>query len=250
MKAQNKYIIACIDIKDGKAVKGTNFVGLKEVGNPVEMALEYANNGADEVALLNIAANENNNRIFRNILEEISQKTDVPLLVGGGINSLETAKQMLDSGASKISIGSAAVGNPGLIKELSQAFGGDKITVAIDYNTTEGDNYVYIKGGREKTDILLEDFVRTMEKNGAGEILLTSMNKDGTKSGFDVETIAKISKLVGINIIASGGAGKIEHFTELFNKTGAGSALAAGIFHYGTVSIPQLKQELQKQGII
>lgn len=246
MKTQNKNIIACIDIKNGTAVKGVNFTGLKEVGNPVEMALQYANNGADEIALLNIAATDKNTLLFLDIIKEVSKNINVPILAGGGINTLQTANNMLLAGATKISIGSAAVKSPTIISQLSQEFGSDKIVVAIDYKTTDVGNYVYIKGGKEKTNILLNDFVKKAESLGAGEILLTSMNKDGTKSCFDLKTISEIVKIVGINIIASGGAGEIRHFTELFTKTDAKSALAAGIFHSGVISIAQLKQELQR----
>lgn len=244
-----KRIIPCLDIKDGRVVKGIQFEGLKDAGNPLKLAQFYSENGADELVFLDISATLENRKTLADLVNQIAQKINIPFTVGGGINSVEDAKIIVQNGADKVSINSAAVKNPKLISDLANEFGSQFIVVAIDIKLVDNDWYVFIKGGREKTTWKAIDWAKKVTELGAGEILLTSMNNDGEKNGFSLEITDQISKAVSIPLIASGGAGKVEDFAELFSKTKASAGLAASIFHYNEVTISELKNYLQTQKI-
>lgn len=244
-----KRIIPCMDIRDGKTVKGVQFQALKTLGDPIQLAQIYVEEGADELVFLDITATMEKRKTLSYLTERIADKISIPFTVGGGIASVADAVALIEAGAAKVSIGSAAIRNPELIAEISRKIGSKKLVVAIDVKSVEGQQWVFIKGGREKTEWQAEDWAREVEQLGAGEILLTSMNKDGTKSGFDLELTDTISRTVKIPVIASGGAGNAEDFVELFTKTGASAGLAAGIFHYGEVGIPELKELLKENNI-
>lgn len=244
-----KRIIPCLDIKNGRVVKGIQFEGLKDAGNPIELAQYYSENGADELVFLDISATLENRNILTSLVGEIAKKINIPFTVGGGINSLEGAKIMVKNGADKVSINSAALKNPNLITALSNEFGSQFVVVAIDIKFTENNWMVFTKGGTEKTTWHAVDWAKEAEKRGAGEILLTSMNNDGEKKGFALSITNQISQSVSIPVIASGGAGNGEHFAELFLKTEASAGLAASIFHYNEISIPDLKKFLKTQNI-
>ncbi|MEQ8476481.1 imidazole glycerol phosphate synthase subunit HisF [Fulvivirga sp.] len=244
-----KRIIPCLDIKDGRTVKGVNFVNIRDAGDPVELGKQYAEQGADELVFLDITATNEGRKTFIELVRDIARNIDIPFTVGGGISSVEDVGPLLTSGADKISVNSSAVKNPELINELVNAYGSQCIVVAIDANLIDGDWVVHTHGGRKPTDKKLCDWAKEVEKRGAGEILFTSMNNDGTKQGFAVEALRQLSEVVSIPIIASGGAGTMGHFTEAFIDGKADAALAASIFHFGEIPIPKLKSYLKEQNI-
>ena len=245
----SKRIIPCLDVKDGRTVKGINFVDLRDAGDPVELAWQYAQQGADELVFLDITATHERRGTTIEMVKSVARQLNIPFTIGGGITSVADAEALLNSGADKISINSAAVRNPALIEELAKAFGVQFVVLAVDTKLVDGRNMVHLNGGRLITELETEDWILTAEGLGAGEILLTSMDHDGTKNGFDCSLLNKVASSINIPVIASGGAGKVEHFTEVFLKTGVDAALAASVFHYGEIPIPYLKQELQKHNI-
>ncbi|MDN3678348.1 imidazole glycerol phosphate synthase subunit HisF [Flavobacterium paronense] len=244
-----KRIIPCLDIKDGRVVKGVQFLELKDAGNPVELASFYSKNGADELVFLDISATLEKRKTLAKMVTQLSKEINIPFTVGGGIQSVDDARLLLQSGADKVSINSAAVLNPELITEISEAFGSQSLVVAIDIKKQENDWYVFVKGGTESTGILAIDWAQKVEQLGAGELLVTSMNNDGSKNGFALEITNAICKAVSIPVIASGGAGKVDHFVELFTKTKVSAGLAASIFHFNEVPISKLKNILKTQNI-
>lgn len=244
-----KRIIPCLDIKDGRVVKGVQFLELKDAGNPVELASFYSKNGADELVFLDISATLEKRKTLAEMVTQLSKEINIPFTVGGGIQSVDDARLLLQSGADKVSINSAAVLNPELITQISDAFGSQSLVVAIDIKKIENDWYVFIKGGTESTGILAIDWAKKVEELGAGELLITSMNNDGSKDGFALEITNEISKVVSIPVIASGGAGNSQHFIDLFTKTEVSAGLAASIFHFNEVPISELKNVLKTQNI-
>ena len=244
-----KRIIPCLDIKDGRTVKGINFVNLRDAGDPVELATRYTQEGADELVFLDISATEQKRKTFAALVLRVAKALDIPFTVGGGVSSVKDARLLLLNGADKVSINSAAVKRPELINELAAAFGNQCIVVAVDAKQIEGKWIVHLVGGKVPTKIDLFDWVKEVEMRGAGEILFTSMDHDGTKNGFANEALAKISNSINIPIIASGGAGEIQHFIDTFTEGKADAALAASVFHFGEISIPALKNELIKEKI-
>jgi cyclase len=244
-----KRIIPCLDIKDGRVVKGVQFLELKDAGSPVELASFYSKNGADELVFLDISATLEKRKTLAEMVTQLSKEINIPFTVGGGIQSVEDARLLLQSGADKVSINSAAVLNPDLISQISDAFGSQSLVVAIDIKKVENDWFVFIKGGTESTGILAIDWAKKVEKLGAGELLITSMNNDGSKDGFALEITNEISKVVSIPVIASGGAGNSQHFIDLFTKTEVSAGLAASIFHFNEVPISELKNVLKTQNI-
>ncbi len=244
-----KRIIPCLDIQDSRTVKGVNFVDLIDAGDPVELAKVYSKIGADELVFLDITATKEDRRTFAKLVKEIAKNINIPFTVGGGIKSVEDVDILLKSGADKVSINSYAVKNPDFINELASKFGCQCVVVAIDAKFEDNDWYVYLVGGRVKTEIKLFDWAKEVEKRGAGEILFTSMDNDGTKNGFSNKALSKLSNMVNIPVIASGGAGKIEHFTDVFKKGCADAALAASVFHFNEIDINTLKKELKNNKI-
>lgn len=244
-----KRIIPCLDVKDGRTVKGVNFVDLVDAGDPVEQAAIYAEQGADELVFLDITATSDHRKTMVDLVAEVAKQVNIPFTVGGGIRNQDDVNKLLYAGADKISINSAAVRRPELITELAKAFGTQCITVAIDAKVIDGRWIVHLNGGRLPTNIDLFDWARQVEDLGAGEILFTSMDHDGTKHGFAVAATAHVSDVVNIPVIASGGAGSVGHFEEVFKNGRADAALAASIFHFGQVSIPELKSYLKTQNI-
>ncbi|UJH67250.1 imidazole glycerol phosphate synthase subunit HisF [Allomuricauda sp. SCSIO 65647] len=244
-----KRIIPCLDIKDGRTVKGVNFVNLRDAGDPVELGRFYAEQGADELVFLDISATEEKRRTLAELVYHVAEKVDIPFTVGGGISSVEDVGMLLKNGADKVSINSSAVKNPDLINELVAKFGSQCIVVAIDAKEVDGQWKVHLVGGKVPTDIDLFEWAKEVEKRGAGEILFTSMNHDGTKNGFANVALAKLSGLVNIPIIASGGAGNVQHFADTFIEGKADAALAASVFHFKEIAINDLKNELKKKGI-
>ena len=244
-----KRIIPCLDIQDSRTVKGVNFVDLIDAGDPVELAKVYSNIGADELVFLDITATKEDRRTFAKLVKEIAKNINIPFTVGGGIKSVEDVDILLKSGADKVSINSYAVKNPDFINELASKFGCQCVVVAIDAKFEDNDWYVYLVGGRVKTEIKLFDWAKEVENRGAGEILFTSMDHDGTKNGFSNKALSKLSNMVNIPVIASGGAGKIEHFTDVFKKGCADAALAASVFHFNEIDINTLKKELKNKKI-
>ena len=244
-----KRIIPCLDIKDGRTVKGINFVDLRDAGDPVELAEIYANEGADELVFLDITATEEKRKTLIELVLHVAEKVDIPFTVGGGISSVEDVAALLNSGADKVSINSSAVKNPELINNLASKFGSQCIVVAIDAKQIEGEWFVHLVGGKVPTEIKLFEWAKEVEDRGAGEILFTSMDHDGTKNGFANEALKRLGKLVNIPIIASGGAGNIQHFADTFIDGKADAALAASVFHYKEIPIPELKRELLKKNI-
>ena len=244
-----KRIIPCLDIKDGRVVKGVQFLELKDAGNPVELASFYSKNGADELVFLDISATLEKRKTLAEMVMQLSKEINIPFTVGGGIQSVEDARLLLQSGADKVSINSAAVLNPELITQISDAFGSQSLVIAIDIKKIENDWFVFIKGGTESTGILAIDWAKKVEQLGAGELLVTSMNNDGSKNGFALEITNAISEAVSIPVIASGGAGNSEHFVELFTKTEVNAGLAASIFHFNEVPISELKNVLKTKNI-
>ncbi|NNE31187.1 MAG: imidazole glycerol phosphate synthase subunit HisF [Winogradskyella sp.] len=244
-----KRIVPCLDIKNGRTVKGVNFVDLRDAGDPVVLAKQYADLGADELVFLDIAATLENRKTMHDMVLQVAEQVNIPFTVGGGISSVADVDILLHCGADKVSINSSAVKRPELINELSEKFGSQCVVVAIDAKEVNGEWLVHLAGGTIPTDLNLFDWAKEVEKRGAGEILFTSMNHDGTKGGFANGALAQLSKLVNIPIIASGGAGTIQHFADTFIKGKADAALAASVFHFGEIAISELKKELKKQHI-
>ena len=244
-----KRIIPCLDIKNGRTVKGVNFVDIKDAGDPIELAKQYVKEGADELVFLDITATLENRKTLINLVEKIAEEINIPFTVGGGISSVEDALALIKAGADKVSINSSAVKNPQLIVDLKERFGSQFVVVAIDTKSVDGTDKVFTKGGTYETTWKTLQWAKEVEKLGAGEILLTSMNSDGTKDGFDINITKKVSELVNIPVIASGGAGKVKHFEEIFTKTQASAGLAASIFHFGEIPIPRLKKALKTNNI-
>lgn len=244
-----KRIIPCLDIKDGRTVKGINFINLIDAGDPVELAKRYTIEGADELVFLDISATEQKRKTLSDLVLRVAEALDIPFTVGGGVSSLKDAKVLLKNGADKVSINSAAVKNPNLINEMSNAFGNQCVVVAIDAKKINNKWIVHLVGGKEKTNISLFDWASEVELRGAGEILFTSMDNDGTKNGFANSALHKLSKIVNIPVIASGGAGNLKHFYEAFEIGKADAALAASVFHYDEIRIKELKEHLQKKNI-
>lgn len=246
-----KRIIPCLDIRDGKTVKGINFLGIKEVGDPVELGAKYAREGADELVFLDITATHEKRKLFADLVKRIALHLNIPFTVGGGINEMSDADALLSAGADKISINSSAVRNPDLINSLAGSFGSQFVVTAIDANLeSTGEWMVYVNGGRLKTDKELFSWAHEAQERGAGEILFTSMNHDGTKNGYANEALAKLADSLSIPVIASGGAGEKKHFTDVFTKGKADAALAASIFHYNEIPIPELKAYLGRNNIV
>lgn len=245
-----KRIIPCLDVRDGKVVKGINFVGIKEVGDPVECAAEYDRQGADEIVFLDITASNEGRGTMLDVVRRTAQKVFVPLTVGGGIRTIDDFRDTLRAGADKVSVNSAAVKNPQLIKEAADIFGCQCVVVAIDAKKCEDGHYtVVINGGRIDMGIDAVEWAKKAEELGAGEILLTSMDTDGVKGGFDLDMLNAVCSVVKIPVIASGGCGKLEHFTEVFEKTNSSAALAASLFHYKELTVGQVKRELVRHDI-
>jgi cyclase len=244
-----KRIIPCLDIKNGRTVKGVNFLDLKDAGDPVELAKKYAETGADELVFLDISATEERRKTLVDLVREVAKAINIPFTVGGGISSVEDVEILLKNGADKVSINSSAVKRPELINELAAAFGSQCVVVAIDAKQIDGEWIVHLVGGKVPTELNLFDWAKEVEKRGAGEILFTSMNNDGTKNGFANEALARLSELVNIPIIASGGAGNRQHFADAFINGKADAALAASVFHFQEIEIPELKQFLKEQNI-
>jgi cyclase len=245
-----KRIIPCLDIKDGRTVKGVNFVGLRDAGDAVELAKRYVQEGADELVFLDITATVEKRKTLTELVRRVAEAINIPFTVGGGIRNLEDAQAIIRAGADKISLNTSAVDNPELITGIADQFGNQCVVLAIDTKLEEnGEWMVYVHGGRTPTPLRTIDWAKEGEKLGAGEILLTSMNNDGTKNGFAIDITRSVSEAVNIPVIASGGAGSMEHFAEVFRETRASAALAASIFHFGEIPIPALKQFLKVQNI-
>lgn len=245
-----KRIIPCLDIRNGKTVKGINFENVVDVGDPVELGAKYARDGADELVYLDITATHEGRKLFADLVRKISEHLNIPFTVGGGIDRIEDAEILLSAGADKVSINSSAVRDPDLIDRIAAGFGNQFVVVAIDAKWMDHRWTVFVNGGRIPTEKELYTWAREAQERGAGEILFTSMNHDGTKNGYACEAIRQLSEGLSIPIIASGGAGKIEHFVEVFVEGCADAALAASIFHYNEVPIPELKNYLKQNNII
>ena len=244
-----KRIIPCLDIKNGRTVKGVNFVNLIDAGDPVVLAKQYAELGADELVFLDISATLDGRKTILEMVLKVAEQVNIPFTVGGGISSISDVDLLLKSGADKVSINSSAIKRPALVNDLAEKFGSQCVVVAIDAKKINGEWIVHLAGGTIDTELNLFDWAKEVEKRGAGEILFTSMNNDGTKAGFATEALAKLSVLLNIPIIASGGAGNIEHFVDVFQKGKADAALAASVFHFGEIPIQKLKQELNNHKI-
>lgn len=244
-----KRIIPCLDIKNGRTVKGVNFIDLRDAGDPVELAAKYAETGADELVFLDISATEERRKTLADLVLRVAEKINIPFTVGGGISSVADVDVLLQNGADKVSINSSAVKNPQLINELAAKFGSQCVVVAIDAKQINGKWTVHLVGGKVPTDLDLFEWAQEVESRGAGEILFTSMDHDGTKAGFADEALAKLSELLNIPVIASGGAGTIQHFTDTFTSGKADAALAASVFHFHEIDIPLLKLELKSKNI-
>lgn len=244
-----KRIIPCLDVKNGQTVKGINFLNIKEVGDAVELGAQYAKDGADELVFLDITATNEKRKTLSELVSRIARNINIPFTVGGGISSVDDVSVLLNCGADKISVNTAAVRNPQLINDLALNFGSQCVVLAVDTKFVDGEWLVYLNGGRIPTEIRTKDWVKEAVDRGAGEILLTSMNNDGTKDGFAIDITKAVSESVNVPVIASGGAGTMEHFTEVFKDGKADAALAASIFHYGEIGIAELKAYLKKNGI-
>ncbi len=244
-----KRIIPCLDIKNGRTVKGVNFIAIKDAGDPVELAKRYVDQGADELVFLDITATLEERKTLITLVEKIAAEINIPFTVGGGISTVADALQLINAGADKISINSSAIKTPQLITDLKNRFGSQFVVVAIDTKKINNDWKVFIKGGTEETSLSTVQWAKKVAALGAGEILLTSMNNDGTKSGFALDITNQVSTTCSIPVIASGGAGNEAHFTDVFQQTAASAGLAASIFHFGEIPIPKLKQYLQEQNI-
>ena len=242
-------IIPCLDVKEGRVVKGINFVDLVDAGDPVEQAKHYSENGADEICFLDISASLENRNTMVNVVKKTANEVFIPLTVGGGIATVDNIHSLLKAGADKVSINSAAIKNPEIIKQSSEYFGNQCIVVAVDAKKIKNDWYVFSHGGTKNTGIFALKWIEQVQELGAGEILLTSMDKDGTKSGFDVELLQKVSNFLNIPLIASGGVGKLEHFYEGVTKGKANALLAASVFHFNEISIKEVKEYLINKGI-
>jgi cyclase len=244
-----KRIIPCLDIKDGRTVKGINFVDIRDAGDPVQLAKAYVEQGADELVFLDITATVEGRKTFAELVGHIAEEINIPFTVGGGISSIADVEELLAAGADKVSINSSSVKRPELISELAQQFGNQCVVVAIDAGKVDGKWRVFTHGGRTATELDVFEWAKEAEQRGAGELLVTSMQHDGTKSGFAIELLKALDGITNTPIIASGGAGNAQHFAEVFERTGVDAALAASIFHFGEVPIPQLKNELRTKGI-
>lgn len=244
-----KRIIPCLDIKDGRTVKGVNFVDLRDAGDPVELAAAYAAEGADELVFLDISATEEKRRTLARLVRRVAERIDIPFTVGGGISAVEDVDVLLHNGADKVSVNSAAVRNPGLIDQLVGKFGSQCIVVALDARRIGPEWKIHLVGGKVPTEVELFSWAREVEQRGAGELLFTSMEHDGTKGGFANDALRKLSGLVNIPVIASGGAGTEEHFADAFLEGEADAALAASVFHFNEIPIPRLKRFLRERGI-
>ena len=245
-----KRIIPCLDVRDGKVVKGVNFVGIREVGDPVECAIAYDRQGADEITFLDITATHEGRGTMLDVVRETARHVFIPLTVGGGIRSVEDFQEILRAGADKVSVNSAAVRNPQLIHEAAERFGNQCVVAAIDARRREDGGFaVVINGGRIDAGLDAVAWAEECERLGAGEILLTSMDTDGCRSGFDIELLNAVTAKVGIPVIASGGCGKLEHFSEVFGRSGADAALAASLFHFGELTVGQVKEHLHTCGV-
>lgn len=244
-----KRIIPCLDIKDGKTVKGIQFEDLRIAGDPVELAKKYVKDGADELVFLDITATLEGRKTLIELVEKLSLEINIPFTIGGGISSVQDVEALLKAGADKVSVNSAAVRRPELVREIAQQFGNQCVVVAIDTKNINGEDYVFINGGKIKTELKTLDWVKTVTDLGAGEILLTSMDFDGTKNGFDIRMLQNVSDVCHLPIIASGGAGKMEDFTEVFTKTNVTGALAASVFHFNEIKISDLKENLKQNKI-
>ena len=245
-----KRIIPCLDVRDGRVVKGVNFVNIRDAGDPVELAKYYSDQGADEIVFLDITATRDARDTVADVVERTAAQVFVPLTVGGGIRTLEDFQRLLRAGADKISVNSAAVADPSLISRAAQRFGSQCVVLAVDARAGESGNWeVVVAGGRRPTGIDLIDWVKQGEALGAGEILLTSMDADGTKAGFDLPMTKAVTDAVGIPVIASGGCGSLEHFAQVFKETGCDAALAASLFHFGELTVPQVKDFLRGRDI-
>ena len=242
-------IIPCLDVKDGRVVKGINFINLKDAGDPVEQASFYSKNGADEIVFLDISASIEKRKTLINIVKKTAEKVFIPLTVGGGVRSIKNIRDLLKAGADKVSINTAGILNKELIRKAAKKFGSQCIVAAVDAKKTKGDWYVYTHGGTKKTNMSAIHWIQKLEKLGAGEILLTSMNRDGTKKGFDLDLLKKAAKSVNLPIIASGGVGELKHFKEGVLSGKANGLLAASVFHFGTYSIKEVKKYLKKNAI-
>jgi cyclase len=244
-----KRIIPCLDVKDGRTVKGTNFVDLRDAGDAVELAKIYSANGADELVFLDITATNEKRKTLSELVKKVAAEINIPFTVGGGINTIKDIEILLDSGADKVSINTSAVKNPQILTDAARNFGAQCVVLAIDAKRT-GDNWkVFLNGGRVETDLDALEWARRGVDSGAGEILLTSMDADGTRDGFAVELTRKISEIVDVPVIASGGAGTTKHFAEIFESGKADAALAASIFHFREIEIPALKKYLRERNI-
>ena len=245
-----KRIIPCLDVRDGRVVKGVNFVNIRDAGDPVELAKYYSDQGADEIVFLDITATSDARDTVADVVERTAAQVFVPLTVGGGIRTLEDFQRLLRAGADKISVNSAAVARPELISEAAERFGSQCVVLAVDARSRgDGTWEVVVAGGRKPTGIDLIDWVKKGEALGAGEILLTSMDADGTKAGFDLPMTKAVTEAVGIPVIASGGCGSLSHFAEVFEETGCDAALAASLFHFGELTVPQVKEYLRARDI-
>ena len=244
-----KRIIPCLDVKNGETVKGTNFINLRSAGDPVELGKAYSDAGADELVFLDITASFEERKTFTQMVERVAREINIPFTVGGGVNELADVERLLNAGADKVSINSAALRNPSLMDEIAGKFGSQVCVCAIDARNDADGWHCYVKGGRERTERRLMDWAREVCDRGAGEILFTSMDHDGVKEGFANEALAEMASLVSIPIIASGGAGKMEHFRDAFIKGKANAALAASVFHFGEIGIARLKEYLRGEGV-
>ena len=244
-----KRIIPCLDVKDGETVKGTNFVQLRSAGDPVELGKAYSDAGADELVFLDITATFEGRKTFTDMVSRVAREINIPFTVGGGINSIADVERLLHAGADKVSVNSAAIINPGLISEITSKFGSQVCVCAIDARHDSDGWHCYVKGGRERTQLNLFNWASEVADRGAGEILFTSMDHDGVKQGYANEALAQLSDRLSIPIIASGGAGTMQHFKEAFTQGKADAALAASVFHFGQIAIPDLKRYLAHEGI-
>ncbi|GAB1308838.1 imidazole glycerol phosphate synthase subunit HisF [Urechidicola sp. KH5] len=244
-----KRIIPCLDIKDGRTVKGVNFVGLRDAGDPVELADRYSKEGADELVFLDITATKDKRKTMIEMVEKVARKVNIPFTVGGGISSVEDVNALLRAGADKVSVNSSAVKNPQLINNLANKFGSQCVVLAVDAKNINGEWKVFLVGGRVETELNLFDWVKEGVERGAGEILFTSMNNDGTKDGFANDALKKLSEIVNVPIIASGGAGTVQHFIDTFKEGYSDAALAASVFHFKEIEIVDLKNDLAQEGI-
>src|ERR1700710_1267251 len=245
----SKKIIPCLDVKDGRTVKGVNFVDLRDAGDPVELAWNYSQQGADELVFLDITATHERRKTMVELVKSVARQINIPFTIGGGINEIADADALLNAGADKISINSATVRNPALIDELARAFGVQFVVIAVDTRLNNGINTVHLNGGRIPTERETLSWILEAEARGAGEILLTSMDHDGTKAGFDIGLLKTVNNAVNIPVIASGGAGSVQHFVDVFKQTNVDAALAASVFHYGEILIPDLKRVLKTRDI-